>query len=174
MIARCKHWMPVNFNIEKVVCQFPLWKFEAQNSVKSGRPSMVTNTEIVDHIHDLYISERRIAKTLEISRKCTEFIIHKQLGIQKSGFQNVWILTRMMLSKHLEAKTFQHSSDNFGMTCHCWWNMVVSLWFSNETAVTGGTWVLHSWRNSKSSGKVYGHILGDKKVILLYLEGTNN
>lgn len=48
----------------------------------------MTTPEIVDHIHNLILVDRRIAaeriaEIREISRKCIRFIIHESLDMQK-------------------------------------------------------------------------------------------
>lgn len=59
---------------------FQCGDFMSQNTALSGKPSMVSNHEIVDHVYDLILANQQIsAKSIaesEIFKECVAFIIH--------------------------------------------------------------------------------------------------
>jgi len=70
------------------VARFKGGDFSTCDAPRPGRPKTVTTPEIIDHIHELILEERRIsaqsiAEQLGISRKRVGFIIHEDLDMRK-------------------------------------------------------------------------------------------
>ena len=65
---------PSYSTVKKWCANFQGGDFETDDAARSGRPSTVSTPEVVDHVHDLILADRRIsaktiAETLEISRQ---------------------------------------------------------------------------------------------------------
>jgi len=74
-------------NVKNWVAQFKLGDFSTCDAPSSGRPKTVTTPEIIDHIHELILEDRRIsaksiAEQLDISRERVESIIHEDFEMR--------------------------------------------------------------------------------------------
>ena len=74
--------------VKNWVAQFKCGDFCTCDAPRPGRPKTVTTPEIMDHIHELILENRRIlaksiAEQLVISRECVGSIIHEDLDMQK-------------------------------------------------------------------------------------------
>jgi len=70
------------------VVQFKRGDFSTCYAPRPGRPKIVTAPEIIDHIHELILEDRRIssksiAEQLGISRERVGSIIHEDLDMRK-------------------------------------------------------------------------------------------
>ena len=70
------------------VAQFKRGDFSTCDAPRPGRPKTVTTPEIIDHIHELILEDRRIsaksiAEQLGISRERVRSIIHEDLDMRK-------------------------------------------------------------------------------------------
>lgn len=93
---------------------------------------------------------------LEISSGGIVFIIQKQLvwkSCQLRRCPNIWMLTKTISSGKLiiNFAAFQWSSDNIWNDFSLWIKYVYIMMFQrlNNSQCSGGTRVLHSWRNTK-------------------------
>jgi len=79
---------PSHATIKNWVAQFKHGDFSTCDAPRPGRPKTVTTPEIIDHIHELILEDRRIlaksiAEQLGISREWVGSIIHEDLDMRK-------------------------------------------------------------------------------------------
>ena len=79
---------PSYATVKKWVAQFKRGDFFICVAPRPGRPKTVTTPEIIDHIHELHLEDRRIsgksiAEQLGISRERHESIIHEDSHMRK-------------------------------------------------------------------------------------------
>lgn len=174
---------PSYSTVKKWCANFQRGDFETEDAGRSGRPSTVTTPEIVDQVHDLILTDRRIsaktiAETLKISRERVAVIIHDHLGMQKLSAK--WVpkclnadeKRKRVETSRLILQHFELSSDNF----------------LDRLVTVDETWLYHydpetkqqsmQWRHSgsprpkkfktqKSAGKVMATVFWDKDGILM-------
>lgn len=174
---------PSYSTVKKWCANFQRGDFATEDAARSGRPSTVTTPEIVDQVHDMILTNRRIsakviAETLEISRERVGSIIHEHLDMQKLSAK--WVpkclnadqkRNRVDTSRWV-LQQFQQSRDNF----------------LERIVTVDETWLFHydpetkqqsmEWRHAgsprpkkfktqKSAGKVLASIFWDKDGVLL-------
>jgi len=79
---------PSHVTVKNWVVQFKRGDFSTCYAPRPGRPKIVTAPEIIDHIHELILEDRRIssksiAEQLGISRERVGSIIHEDLDMRK-------------------------------------------------------------------------------------------
>jgi len=79
---------PSYSTVKNWVAQFKRGDFSTCDAPCPGRPKTVTTSEIIDHIHELILEDRRnsaksIAEQLGISHKWFGSIIHENLDMRK-------------------------------------------------------------------------------------------
>ena len=182
---------PSYSTVKKWCANFRRGDFDTDDATRSGRPSTVTTPAIVDEVHDLILSDRRIsakkvAETLGISRERVSVIIHDHLNMQKLSAK--WVprclnadeKRKRVESSRLILRHFQQSSDSF----------------LSRIVTVDETWLFHydpetkqqsmQWRHSgspkpkkfktqRSAGKVMATVFWDKDGILMidYLQRGN-
>lgn len=174
---------PSYSTVKKWCANFQRGDFETEDAARSGRPSTVTTPEIVDRVHDLILSDRRIAaktiaETLKISRERVGFIINEQLDMQKMSAK--WVpkclnadekRKRVDTSK-LVLQHFEQSGDDFLQRLVT----VDETWlhhYDPETKQQSMQW-RHSgsprpkkFKTQRSAGKVMATVFWDSKGVLL-------
>lgn len=168
---------PSYSTVKKWCANFQRGDFETQDAARSGRPSTVSSPEIVDHVHDLILADRRIsakriAETLHISRERVGFIIHEQLGMQK--------LSAKWVPKCLNADQKRHRVDTSKMILQHFQRS--SDGFLERLLIADETWLHHydpeipqqsdsprpkKMKIQKSVGKVMATVFWDKDGILM-------
>ena len=79
---------PSYVTVKNWVAEFKRGDFSTCDAPRPGRSKTVTNPEIIDHIHELILEDRRIsaksvAEQLGISRERVGSIIHEDLDMRK-------------------------------------------------------------------------------------------
>jgi len=85
---------PSYATVKNWVVQFKRGDFSTCDAPRPGRPKTVTTPEIIDHIHEIILKDRRIsaksiAERLGISREPVGSIIHEDLDTRKLSAQ--WV-----------------------------------------------------------------------------------
>jgi len=111
------------------VAQFKSGDFSTYVAPRPGRLKTVTTPEIIDHIHDLILEDRRIsaksiAEQLGISRERAGSIIHEDLDMSKLSTK--WVSKYLNLGqKVLLYQSSEQNLDFFGtiqmISCPDWW-----------------------------------------------------
>lgn len=146
---------PSYSTVKKWCANFQRGDLDTQDAARSGRPSTVSISEIVDYIHDLTLDNRRIsakkiAEMLYISRERVRFIILEQLGIQMLSakwVRNAWMPTR----NDIELKLANWFCSGFNNPAIVLWSVSsLSMKSGYTTMSSPGTRARHDRRNSKS------------------------
>jgi len=85
---------PSYATVKNWVAEFKRGDFAICDAPRPGRPNTVTTLEIIDHIQELILENRRIlaksiAEQLGISRERVRSIIHEDLGVRKLSAKKV-------------------------------------------------------------------------------------
>jgi len=85
---------PSYATVKNWVAQFKRGDFSTCDAPRPGRPKTMTTPEIIDHIHELILEDRRIsaksiAEQLSISREQVGSIIHEGLDMRKLSLK--WV-----------------------------------------------------------------------------------
>jgi len=97
------------------VAQFKRGDFSTCDAPRPGRLKTVTTPEIIDHIHELILEDRRIsaksiAEQLGISRERVGSIIHEDLNVQKLSAK--WVPKCLNADQNLNGSS---RLSNFGI-----------------------------------------------------------
>jgi len=168
---------------KNLVAQFKRGDFSTCDAPRPGRPKTVTTPEIIDHIHELILEDRRIsakstAEQLGISRERVGSIIHEDLDMRKLSAK--WV--PKCLNADQERQRCQSSEQLLEFFRRD------PNYFLSRLVTMGETWLHHydpgtkqqsmEWRHSgssrpkkirvkKSAGKVLASIFWDQDGILL-------
>lgn len=175
---------PVFATVYNWVNEFKRGRTSTKDENRSGRPVEVSTPEMIDKIHDMVLSDRRIkvreiVEATGISKGTVGSILHEKLGMKKISARWVPRLLTLenkrnrVVDSQIILELFRRDPDEFLRR----YITVDEIWihyYTPETKQQSKQWIFHGERarTVKSAGKVMATVFWDARGIIFidYLE----